>query len=63
MRIAERRGWTFQRTRGDHRVFEHPRFSNNLSVPDHREMRLGTLIGCIKKMDMTVEEFLAELRR
>jgi hypothetical protein len=34
----------------------------NLSIPDHRELREGTVCDAIKKMDMTVDEFLAALK-
>ncbi|MGE3074856.1 MAG: type II toxin-antitoxin system HicA family toxin [Dehalococcoidia bacterium] len=61
-RVAEQRGWVFQRSRGDHFIYAHPQFRMNLSIPDHREVRIGVLGTCIRTMGMTVDEFIAALR-
>lgn len=63
MRVAEQRGWNLKRVSGDHYIYDHTGFRNNLSIPDHRELRPGVVRDCITKMGLTVEEFLAELKR
>jgi len=39
-----------------------PGFPETLSVPDHRQLRPGTLRALIRKAGLNVEEFLALLR-
>jgi hypothetical protein len=39
-----------------------PGFPETLSVPDHGELRSGTLRALIRKAGLSVEEFLALLR-
>jgi predicted RNA binding protein YcfA (HicA-like mRNA interferase family) len=62
MRVAESRGWVWKRNSGDHYIYVNPEYTVNLSIPDHRELREGTVRDAIKKMGMTVDEFLAALK-
>ena len=58
----ERAGFEVQRRRGSHMVMVKRGFPGTLSVPDHRQLRPGTLRALIRKADLTVEEFLGLLR-
>ncbi len=61
-RVAERDGWQFLRQCGDHMVFYKPGVRENLSIPDHREIAEGLLRALLRKMGMTVAEFLQRAR-
>jgi len=58
----ERVGFEVRRRRGSHIVMVKPGFPETLSVPDHRQLRPGTLRALIRKAGLTVEEFLSLLR-
>jgi predicted RNA binding protein YcfA (HicA-like mRNA interferase family) len=58
----ERAGIEVRRRRGSHIVMVKPGFPETLSVPDHGELRSGTLRALIRKAGLSVEEFLALLR-
>ncbi len=58
----ERAGFEVRRRRGSHIVMVKPGFPETLSVPDHRQLRPGTLRALIRKAGLTVEEFLSLLR-
>lgn len=53
---------SWRRNSGDHVIYQHPVHAVNLSIPDHRELKEGTLRSLISKMGMTVDEFLAALK-
>ncbi len=57
----ERAGFEVRRQRGSHIVMIKPGFPNTLSVPDHDELRSGTLRALIRKAGLNAEEFLALL--
>ena len=57
----ERAGFHVRRRRGSHIVMVKPGFPETLSVPDHRQLRPGTLRALIRKAGLSVEEFLALL--
>ncbi|MBM3926193.1 MAG: type II toxin-antitoxin system HicA family toxin [SAR202 cluster bacterium] len=58
----ERAGWRVsRRAPGSHIVMNKSGARLNVSEPDHREVKVGTLRGLIRKAGMTVEEFLALL--
>jgi len=63
MALAESRGWTLSRTRGDHFIYRHSSFAGNLSIPAHRELKPGVVRSLISAMGMTVDEFLAAIGR
>ena len=56
----ERAGFEGRRQRGSHIVMVKPGFPETLSVPDHRQLKPGTLRALIRKAGLTVDEF-AEL--
>jgi predicted RNA binding protein YcfA (HicA-like mRNA interferase family) len=58
----ERAGFEVKRRRGSHIVMVKPGFAETLSVPDHRQLRPGTLRALIRKAGLGVEEFVALLR-
>ena len=58
----ERAGFQVRRRRGSHIVMVKRGFPETLSVPDHRQLRPGTLRALIRKAGLSVEEFLALLR-
>ena len=60
IRALERLGFAVVRQRGSHIVMR--RGSMGCVVPNHRELKLGTLTGVLKQAGVTPEEFLAALR-
>jgi predicted RNA binding protein YcfA (HicA-like mRNA interferase family) len=56
----ERAGFEVRRQRGSHIVMVKPGFPETLSVPDHRQLKPGTLRALIRKAGLTVDKF-AEL--
>ena len=58
----ERVGFEVRRQRGSHIVMVKPGFPDTLSVPDHRQLRPGTLRALIRKAGLTVDEFVVLLR-
>ena len=49
--------------RGAHMVFLKRGAPNNLSIPNHREMKDGLLHQLIKDMGLTIDKFLALARK
>lgn len=58
----ERVGWKVSRREGSHIIMTKAGMAVTLSVPDHREVRRGTLRSLIRKAGLTVEEFVSLLR-
>ncbi len=54
----ERAGFEVRRQRGSHIVMVKPGFPGMLSVPDHRQLKPGTLRALIRKAGLTVDEFV-----
>ncbi len=46
-----------KRERGSHIIMTRAGFVDTLSVPDHRELKPGTLRALIRKAGLTVEQF------
>ncbi len=57
IRALERLGFVIKRQRGSHVVLR--RGSVGCVVPDHKELKTGTLAGVLKQAGVSVEEFLA----
>ena len=57
IRTLERLGFVIARQRGSHVVLR--RGSVGCVVPDHKELKTGTLAGVLKQAGVSVEEFLA----
>lgn len=62
IRVFERAGWEVSRREGSHVILTRAGMPVTLSVPDHREVRRGTLRSLIRKAGMTVDEFALLLR-
>ncbi len=54
-------GWEVIGQVGSHLVMVRPGMRVNLSIPQHKELSVGTLRALIRHAGMTVEEFLALL--
>ncbi|MDI1287054.1 MAG: type II toxin-antitoxin system HicA family toxin [Reyranella sp.] len=57
IRTLEKLGFVVKRQRGSHVVLR--RGSVGCVVPDHKELKTGTLAGVLKQAGVSVEEFLA----
>jgi len=53
-------GFVVVRQRGSHIVMR--KGALGCVVPNHREVKIGTLMGVLKQADVTAEEFLALLQ-
>ena len=54
----ERAGWISMGRVGSHLVMVKPGVRVNLSVPQHKELSVGTLRALIRNAGLTVDEFL-----
>ncbi|QXL84825.1 type II toxin-antitoxin system HicA family toxin [Comamonas sp. NLF-1-9] len=61
VRALERLGFSVARRRGSHIVLR--RGASGCVVPNHRELKVGTLAGALKQAGVTAEEFMNALRR
>ena len=59
VRALERLGFVAVRQRGSHIVMR--RGASGCLVPNHREIKTGTLAGVLRQAGVSVEEFAAEL--
>ena len=59
----ERAGWKVSRREGSHIIMSKAGMPVTLSVPDHQEVRRGTLRSLIRNAGMSVEEFILLLKR
>lgn len=57
----EKAGWRIVGQVGSHVVMTKADVRANLSIPQHKELSLGTLRALIRHSGMTVEEFLDKL--
>ena len=57
----EKAGWQRLGQVGSHLVMTKPNVRANLSIPQHKELSVGTLRALIRNAGMTVDEFLALL--
>lgn len=62
MRAFERAGYVFSHTKGSHHVYKKTGVVFHLSIPDHKELKKGTLKSLIRDAGMTVDAFVALLR-
>lgn len=60
IRVLEKLGFVVRRQRGSHVILR--RGSVGCVVPDHKELKTGTLHGVLKQAGVSVEDFLAALR-
>ena len=54
-------GFALVRQKGSHMVFR--KGSQGCVVPNHREIRVGTLSGILKQAGVNVEEFIEALKK
>lgn len=59
VRALERLGFAVARQRGSHIVMR--RGSSGCVVPNHRELKTGTLSGVLKQAGVSVEDFINAL--
>ena len=59
VRALERLGFEVTRQKGSHIVMR--RGSSGCVVPNHREVKVGTLSGVLRQAGVSVEEFIAML--
>jgi len=59
VRALERLGFAVARQRGSHIIMR--RGSTGCVVPNHREMKTGTLAGVLKQAGVSVEDFISAL--
>jgi predicted RNA binding protein YcfA (HicA-like mRNA interferase family) len=60
IRALEKLGFVVARQRGSHVVVR--RGANGCVVPNHRELKTGTLAGVLKQAGITAEQFIEALR-
>jgi predicted RNA binding protein YcfA (HicA-like mRNA interferase family) len=60
IRALERLGFSVVRQRGSHIVLR--KGSSGCVVPNHKELKTGTLAGILKQADVSPDEFIAALR-
>ena len=58
MKAFQKAGWQKLGQVGSHVVMIKPGVRVNLSIPQHRELSVGTLRALIRNSGLTVEEFL-----
>ncbi len=58
MKALQKAGWQKLGQVGSHVVMIKPGVRVNLSIPQHRELSVGTLRALIRNSGLTVEEFL-----
>lgn len=58
VQVFERLGWEKARQSGSHIILLRDGHPSTLSVPDHKEVALGTLRSLIRNADLTVTQFV-----
>ena len=53
----EKAGFEVRRQRGSHIILVKPGLPATISVPDHRQLKPGTLRALIRKAGLTVDQF------
>ena len=61
VRTLERLGFILLRQKGSHIILR--RGPTGCVVPNHREIKMGTLSGILKQAGVSVEEFIESLRK
>jgi predicted RNA binding protein YcfA (HicA-like mRNA interferase family) len=59
VKAFQKAGWQCIGQVGSHMVMSKPHTRVNLSVPQHRELSVGTLRALIRNAEITVEDFLS----
>lgn len=58
VKAFQKAGWMVKRQTGSHIIMEKAGYIATLSVPNHNEIKRGTLRNLIKDAELTIEEFL-----
>lgn len=58
VKAFEKASWVFKRHESSHMILGKAGVRYNLSVPDHRQLKRGTLRSLIRKAGLTVDEFI-----
>ena len=58
VKVFKKAGWIIMGQVGSHVVMVKTGIRANLSIPQHKELSIGTLRALIKGADLTVEQFL-----
>ena len=61
VKTFQKLGWRFDRQSGSPIVMVKAGETTSLCVPDHKEVRKGTLRGLIRTANLTIDEFLAAI--
>jgi predicted RNA binding protein YcfA (HicA-like mRNA interferase family) len=61
VKAFQKAGWVVIGQVGSHVVMSKPGIRVNLSVPQHKELSVGTLRALVQHAGMTIEQFLALL--
>ena len=61
VKVFQKAGWQPIGQVGSHLVMVKPGIRVNLSIPQHKELSVGTLRALIRNAGLTVEEFLGLL--
>jgi predicted RNA binding protein YcfA (HicA-like mRNA interferase family) len=61
VRAFQKAGWQVAGQVGSHLVMTKPGVRANLSIPQHRELSIGTIRALIRHAGMIVDEFLTLL--
>lgn len=61
VKAFQKAGWQVRGQVGSHVVMTKPDVPANLSIPQHKELSVGTLRALIRNAGLTVEEFLGYL--
>jgi len=62
LKFLKKAGWKPERQQGSHIILTKAGNPAILSIPDHKEIRRGTLRGLIRNAGLTVAEFVALLQ-
>ena len=63
VRAFERDGWSLVRQTGSHMILTKSGIPVVLSIPDHRELKRGTLRGLVRKSGLSLQEFIELVNR
>ena len=62
VKVFQSLGWTEARRRGSHIILVREGHLATLSVPDHKEVAVGTLRSLIRSAGVTLDEFVSAIK-
>lgn len=54
-------GWVFDRQKGSHRMYKKPGAQRPQVIPEHKEIKKGTLKSILTALNLSQEEFYSRL--